>query len=85
MRRIEDRARFDSGASQVIAKFVAIDGIADKDGIHPVRVDDIADGLPDSHAGLLRELVGGASCQEMDNGTVQLRAALANPDLLVLP
>ncbi|HMJ01642.1 MAG TPA: hypothetical protein VK506_01800, partial [Conexibacter sp.] len=39
--------------------------------------DDIADGLLESHAGLLEELVGGVSCQEMDNGTVQLRAGSA--------
>jgi len=36
--------------------------------------DDIADGLLDSHEGLLRELIGGVSRQPMDNGTVQLRA-----------
>ncbi len=35
--------------------------------------DDIADGLADSHEGLLEELMGGASRQEMSNGTVQLR------------
>ncbi|HVP03235.1 MAG TPA: LAGLIDADG family homing endonuclease [Solirubrobacteraceae bacterium] len=39
--------------------------------------EDIADGLLDSHEGLLRELVGGISRQEMDNGTVQLRAGSA--------
>jgi ribonucleoside-diphosphate reductase alpha chain len=36
--------------------------------------DDIHDGLADAHEGLLRELIGGASRQEMDNGTRQLRA-----------
>ncbi len=36
--------------------------------------DDIADGLAASHEGLLRELIGGISRQEMPNGTVQLRA-----------
>jgi ribonucleoside-diphosphate reductase alpha chain len=36
--------------------------------------DDIEDGLADSHEGLLRELIGGISRQEMENGTVQLRA-----------
>jgi ribonucleoside-diphosphate reductase alpha chain len=36
--------------------------------------DDLADGLADAHEGLLRELIGGISRQEMDNGTVQLRA-----------
>ena len=36
--------------------------------------DDIRDGLLESHAGMLRELVGGVSRQEMSNGTVQLRA-----------
>ncbi len=36
--------------------------------------DDIADGLLDSHEGMLRELVGGVSRQEVENGTVQLRA-----------
>ncbi|MBA2637715.1 MAG: ribonucleoside-diphosphate reductase, partial [Solirubrobacterales bacterium] len=36
--------------------------------------DDLEDGLADSHEGLLRELIGGVSRQEMDNGTVQLRA-----------
>ena len=36
--------------------------------------DDIEDGVADSHEGMLRELIGGVSRQEMDNGTVQLRA-----------
>ena len=36
--------------------------------------DDIADGMTDSHEGMLRELIGGISRQEMANGTVQLRA-----------
>jgi ribonucleoside-diphosphate reductase alpha chain len=36
--------------------------------------DDIDEGVADSHEGLLRELIGGVSRQEMDNGTVQLRA-----------
>ncbi len=39
--------------------------------------DDIEDGVADSHEGLLRELVGGVSRQEMDNGTLQLRAGSA--------
>jgi ribonucleoside-diphosphate reductase alpha chain len=36
--------------------------------------DDIDDGLADRHQHLLTELIGGISRQEMDNGTVQLRA-----------
>ena len=36
--------------------------------------DDIDDGLAASHEGLLRELIGGISRQQMDNGTLQLRA-----------
>ncbi len=36
--------------------------------------DDIDDGLCGSHEGMLRELIGGISRQEMANGTVQLRA-----------
>jgi ribonucleoside-diphosphate reductase alpha chain len=36
--------------------------------------DDIDDGIADSHEGMLRELIGSISRQEMDNGTVQLRA-----------
>jgi len=36
--------------------------------------DDIADGLADSHEGVLEELIGGVSRQRMENGTVQLRA-----------
>ncbi len=36
--------------------------------------DDVGDGLLDSHEGLLTELIGGISRQEMSNGTVQLRA-----------
>ncbi len=36
--------------------------------------DDIADSLCGSHEGMLRELVGGISRQQMQNGTVQLRA-----------
>ncbi len=35
--------------------------------------DDVDDGLPAAHEGLLRELVGNVSRQEMSNGTVQLR------------
>jgi ribonucleoside-diphosphate reductase alpha chain len=36
--------------------------------------DDLEDGLADSHEGILEELIGGVSRQEMENGTVQLRA-----------
>ena len=36
--------------------------------------DDLDDGLADSHEGILDELIGGVSRQEMENGTVQLRA-----------
>ena len=36
--------------------------------------EDIEDGLADAHEDLLEELIGGISKQEMDNGTVQLRA-----------
>ena len=36
--------------------------------------DDIADGMVESHEGMLAELIGGVSRQQMDNGTVQLRA-----------
>jgi ribonucleoside-diphosphate reductase alpha chain len=36
--------------------------------------DDLKDGLADTHERLLRELIGGVSRQQMDNGTVQLRA-----------
>jgi ribonucleoside-diphosphate reductase alpha chain len=36
--------------------------------------DDIEDGLAEAHEGLLEELIGGISRQEMPNGTVQLRA-----------
>jgi ribonucleoside-diphosphate reductase alpha chain len=36
--------------------------------------DDIDDGMVESHEGLLDELIGGVSRQEMQNGTVQLRA-----------
>jgi ribonucleoside-diphosphate reductase alpha chain len=36
--------------------------------------DDIADGLADWHEQKLTELIGGVSRQEMENGTVQLRA-----------
>jgi ribonucleoside-diphosphate reductase alpha chain len=36
--------------------------------------DDINDQLVDSHEGMLRELIGGISRVEMQNGTVQLRA-----------
>ncbi len=36
--------------------------------------DDIADGMAATHEGMLRELIGGISRQEMSNGTLQLRA-----------
>ncbi|MBD0283275.1 MAG: ribonucleoside-diphosphate reductase, partial [Thermoleophilaceae bacterium] len=39
--------------------------------------DDVEDGVMDSHEGLLRELIGGISRQNMENGTVQLRAGSA--------
>ncbi len=35
--------------------------------------DDLSDGLADAHEGLIRELVGGVSRQDMANGTTQLR------------
>jgi len=35
--------------------------------------DDVNDGLADAHEGLVRELGGGVSRQEMSNGTIQLR------------
>jgi ribonucleoside-diphosphate reductase alpha chain len=35
--------------------------------------DDLDDGLADTHEALIRDLIGGVSRQEMDNGTVQLR------------
>ncbi|MBI2773822.1 MAG: ribonucleoside-diphosphate reductase [Chloroflexi bacterium] len=39
--------------------------------------DEITNGLLESHRGLLTELVGGVSQQDMDNGTVQLRVGSA--------
>jgi ribonucleoside-diphosphate reductase alpha chain len=36
--------------------------------------DDLEDGLADAHEGMLRELIGGISRMEMQNGTTQLRA-----------
>jgi ribonucleoside-diphosphate reductase alpha chain len=39
--------------------------------------DDLEDGLDQAHQGLLEELIGGISRQDMDNGTVQLRAGSA--------
>jgi ribonucleoside-diphosphate reductase alpha chain len=36
--------------------------------------DDVRDGLAEAHEGMLEELIGGVSRQQMDNGTLQLRA-----------
>ncbi|MFN8175882.1 MAG: LAGLIDADG family homing endonuclease [Solirubrobacteraceae bacterium] len=66
--------RWSEGLAELTGHLVGDGCVTDSRSVWVYGGDDLADGLADSHAGLLDELLGGASRQEMGNGTVQLRA-----------
>ena len=61
------------GLGELLGHLVADGAMTDTGSVWVYEGDDVADGLDASHAGLLHELVGGASRQPLDDGTVQLR------------
>ena len=65
--------RWSEGMAELVGHLIGDGCMTDSQTQWIYGGDDIADGLTDSHEGLLRELIGGVSRQEMDNGTVQLR------------
>ncbi len=66
--------RWSEGLGELMGHLVGDGWITDVQTGWVYGGDDIEDGLADSHEGLLAELIGGVSRQEMSNGTVQLRA-----------
>src|SRR5712691_3344647 len=66
--------RWSEGLGELMGHLVGDGWITDVQTGWVYGGDDIKDGLLDSHEGLLSELIGGISRQEMKNGTVQLRA-----------
>jgi ribonucleoside-diphosphate reductase alpha chain len=65
--------RWSEGLAELTGHLIGDGGMTDAQTQWVYGGDDIDDGLLDAHAGLLRELVGGVSEQQMDNGTAQLR------------
>jgi ribonucleoside-diphosphate reductase alpha chain len=66
--------RWSEGLGELMGHLVGDGWITDVQTGWVYGGDDIDDGLCGSHEGMLRELIGGICRQEMDNGTVQLRA-----------
>src|SRR4051794_34346430 len=66
--------RWSEGLGEVIGHLIGDGCLTDVQTGWVYGGDDVEDGLLSSHEGLLRELIGGVSRQEMANGTVQLRA-----------
>ncbi|MGH3060892.1 MAG: LAGLIDADG family homing endonuclease, partial [Gaiellaceae bacterium] len=66
--------RWSEGLGELMGHLVGDGWITDAQTGWVYGGDDIDDGLLGSHEGMLRELIGGISRQQMDNGTVQLRA-----------
>jgi ribonucleoside-diphosphate reductase alpha chain len=74
--RVERRLpeRWSEGLGELLGHLVGDGCMTDLQTQWVYGGDDIDDGLAASHEGLLRELLGGISRQQMANGTVQLRA-----------
>jgi ribonucleoside-diphosphate reductase alpha chain len=66
--------RWSEGLGELMGHLVGDGWITDVQTGWVYGGDDVEDGLAGSHEGMLREVIGGISRQEMDNGTVQLRA-----------
>src|SRR5947208_3404106 len=66
--------RWSEGLGELMGHLVGDGWITDAQTGWVYGGDDIDDGLLDSHEGMLTELIGGISRQEMSNGTIQLRA-----------
>ncbi|MBA2461001.1 MAG: ribonucleoside-diphosphate reductase, partial [Actinobacteria bacterium] len=67
-------SRWSEGLGELLGHLVGDGWLTDVQTGWVYGGDDIDDGLAGSHEGILRELIGAVSRQEMDNGTVQLRA-----------
>src|SRR5438128_1264007 len=66
--------RWSEGLGELMGHLVGDGWITDVQTGWVYGGDDVDDGLLDSHEGMLTELIGGISRQEMSNGTIQLRA-----------
>ncbi len=66
--------RWSEGLGELLGHLVGDGCSTDSKTVWVYGGDDIEDGVLASHEGLLKELVGGVSRQEIENGTVQLRA-----------
>jgi ribonucleoside-diphosphate reductase alpha chain len=66
--------RWSEGLGELLGHLVGDGWISDVQTGWVYGRDQVEDGLAASHEGLLRELVGGISRQELSDGTVQLRA-----------
>ncbi|HEV8655209.1 MAG TPA: LAGLIDADG family homing endonuclease, partial [Candidatus Limnocylindria bacterium] len=66
-------SRWSEGLGELLGHLIGDGDLTDARTEWVYGADDITNGLLDSHVGLLTELVGGVSRQNMDNGTVQLR------------
>jgi len=65
--------RWSEGLGELTGHLIGDGCLTDASTVWVYGGDDCDDGLDDSHRELLESLAGGASRQEMDNGTVQLR------------
>jgi ribonucleotide reductase alpha subunit len=65
--------RWSEGLGELLGHLVGDGWMTDVQTGWVYGLDDVGDGLPQSHAELIRELVGGVSEQIMDNATLQLR------------
>jgi ribonucleoside-diphosphate reductase alpha chain len=66
--------RWSEGLGELLGHLVGDGWLTDVQAGWVYGGDDIDDGLAGSHEGMLRELIGGISVQQMQNGTLQLRA-----------
>ncbi|MDQ3630362.1 MAG: hypothetical protein M3417_03610 [Actinomycetota bacterium] len=65
--------RWSDGLGELLGHLTGDGAMTDSSSVWVYGEDDIADGLDESHRGMLSELVGHTSRQAMDNGCVQLR------------
>ncbi len=66
--------RWSEGLAEVLGHLVGDGWLTDAQTGWVYGGGDVDDGLCGSHEGMLRELIGGVSRQQLDDGTVQLRA-----------
>jgi ribonucleoside-diphosphate reductase alpha chain len=70
-------ARWSEGLAELTGHLIGDGDLTDRRVEWIYGGDDVEDGLAESHEGMLRELIGGVSRQEMPNRTTQLRAGSA--------